>query len=93
MMLNKKNITRMFLTGTVLTFSLLSVGCTRHPSEEELQILDAQIQAADDAEARVSELESEKSSLEAQLASEKQKLSDLEAEFEEIKTRKAGEGK
>jgi predicted nucleic acid-binding Zn-ribbon protein len=63
------------------------VSCTRYPTEEELNQLDLQIEAADRAEARVAELENEKAKLQRELAAAKQELADHEAEFEEIKRR------
>jgi septal ring factor EnvC (AmiA/AmiB activator) len=71
----------------VLALSFSMVSCTRYPTEEELNQLDLQIEAADRAEARVAELENEKAKLQRELAAAKQELADHEAEFEEIKRR------
>jgi hypothetical protein len=59
------------------------------PTPEELTLLEQQKQAADDAEARVAELENEKAGFERQLEASQKSLADHEAEFEEIKRRKA----
>jgi Skp family chaperone for outer membrane proteins len=72
---------------------LLAMGCTRHPTPEELAILEDQIRAADSAEKRVEDLKQEKASLEAELQRQQKILADHEAEFEEIKRRMQERGK
>jgi hypothetical protein len=84
----KAKISKGLLFG-VLAISLMAVGCTRMPTPEELTLLEQQKQAADDAESRVAELENEKAGFERQLEASKKSLADHEAEFEEIKRRKA----
>ncbi len=76
-----------FAAGIALSFSMVS--CTRYPTEEELNQLEMQKEAADRAEAKVAELENEKAKLQRELDVAKKELADHEAEFEEIKRRKA----
>jgi Skp family chaperone for outer membrane proteins len=73
----------------LLAIALVSAtGCARKPTEAEMQALEMQIKAADDAEARITELEAEKARLERELQSAKQELSDHQAEFQVLKQRK-----
>lgn len=65
----------------------LMTGCTRHPTPEEMAILEQQIIAAEAAEKKVEDLENEKATVEAELATQKRSLADHETEFEEIKRR------
>ena len=67
--------------------ALTAVGCARKPTPEEMDALNQQIKAADDAEARVAELESQKQSLESELSQLQTKYTETEAEFETLKQR------
>jgi hypothetical protein len=86
MMIKGTALRKSLLLATV-SLGLLSMSCTRMPTPEELAILDAQIEAADAAEAKRDALIQEKANLEAELARQKKILADHEAEFSEIKTR------
>lgn len=77
---------RAVMTGLfvlVVASSFLVSGCNRYANEEQLNALDETTQAADAAEAKVAELEKEKTDLQAELD---QKQKDLEyAESEKAK--------
>ena len=90
MKMNNQKWTRLLLAAGML-LSVTATGCTKYPTEEELNLLEMQKQAADDAEAKVADLENEKARLERELEAAKKELADHEAEFEEIKKRKAAQ--
>ncbi len=88
MNLKNEKMTRVML-GLSIALSFATMSCTRYPTEDELNVLEQQKQAADEAESKVADLENEKARLTRELESAKKDLADHEAEFEEIKKRKA----
>ncbi len=80
--------TVVLFAAIALLLSLFALsGCTKHPSDEELQVLEETKAAALAAEEAQADCESEKSELENQLAGKKQKLEDMEKEKEAVSER------
>lgn len=69
------------------TASLAVVGCTRHPSEEQLRVLEETKQAALSAEQTVEQKRREKADLERQLEQKKRELQKAKDEREAVKRR------
>ncbi|MFQ5822722.1 MAG: hypothetical protein ACE5JB_01555 [bacterium] len=80
-----------FLLLSVSTLFVLSsfslIGCTKHPSTEQLQALDEQKNAALSAENTLEERRQEKSKQESELNKKKKELQDTKKELEEVKKR------
>ncbi|MFP4522374.1 MAG: hypothetical protein ACLFQK_09535 [Fibrobacterota bacterium] len=69
----------------MLIASIGLTGCTKKPSQEELQKLEEAKQAAEDAEQKLADLRSQRSSLESQLETKKEELRKAEEERDAIK--------
>ena len=63
-----------------LLLVVLGTGCTKYASEEDLQNLESQKQAALSAEKKVEQLQAEKSDLEKTVAQKQSELQKVEAE-------------
>lgn len=79
-------------TAVILSIALLSMvlvfgGCTKYASQDDLDALDLQRQAALSAEERVQELEREKADLEGQISQKQQELREKEDLLEQIRGR------
>ena len=79
-------------TAIILSIALLSMvlvfgGCTKYASQDDLDALDLQRQAALSAEERVQELEREKADLERQISQKQQELSEKEDLLKQIRGR------
>lgn len=79
-------------TAVILSIALLSMvlvfgGCTKYASQDDLDALDLQRQAALSAEERVQELEREKADLEEQISQKQQELREKEDLLTQIKGR------
>lgn len=77
----------MVLTAALLLVALGS-GCTKYASEEDLQNLERQKQAALSAEKKVEQLKAEKSDLEKTVAQKEAELQKVEAEKVAVTERK-----
>lgn len=75
--------------GLLLGFaaSLSAVGCTKHPNEEQLRVLEETKQAALSAEQTVEQKRREKADLERQLEQKKRELQQAKDEKEAVKRR------
>ncbi|MDQ7051650.1 MAG: hypothetical protein Q9P14_01650 [candidate division KSB1 bacterium] len=75
--------------GLLMGFSasLALVGCTKHPNEEQLQVLEETKQAALSAEQTVEQKRREKADLERQLEQKKRELQKAKDEKEAVKQR------
>ena len=82
-MLRKHNFMRVVLVAA--TLAVVSVGCTKRPSEEELAKLEQATAAAEAAERKLAELRQERMALEQQLEMKKQELGQHEAERDDLK--------
>ncbi len=71
----------------VLFLMVLGVGCTKYPTEEELQGLERQRAAANSAEDRVEQLQREKAQLERQQEAAERSLQTAEREKQAVQTR------
>lgn len=83
---------KMKSTAVIFSIALLSMvlvfgGCTKYASQDDLDALDLQRQAALSAEERVQELESEKADLEQQISQKQQELREKEDLLEQIRGR------
>jgi len=76
---------RTVVVGGVLALSLLAIGCTKHPSDEELQTLNETRTAAEQAEQTVQDLQKQKRDLQAELESKKDELARAKAEQARVK--------
>ena len=77
-----KGISLLMICGAML----ISGGCTKKPSQEELTRLEESKAAAEAAEKKLSELRSERQGLESTLDGKKQELQKLETEKETLKS-------
>jgi septal ring factor EnvC (AmiA/AmiB activator) len=76
------------LLATLFAVSLLTMtGCTKHPSDEQLQALEEQKQAALAAEKTLEDKRSEKNRLESELNRKKKELQDAKNELAAVKQR------
>ncbi len=75
------------LVLVLLVTSIFSLGCTKHPSAEQLQALEEQKQAALSAEKKLEDRRREKSQLESQLSQKRAELQKAKAELEAVKQR------
>ncbi len=66
---------------------LISMGCSSGPNEQQLRQLEETKAAAAAAEQKLSDCQSEKSSLESQLAAKQRELKAAQDEFEAVKRR------
>ncbi|RMD95086.1 MAG: hypothetical protein D6814_13745 [Calditrichaeota bacterium] len=75
--------------GLMLGFaaSLAAVGCTKHPNEQQLRVLEETKQAATSAEQTVEQKKREKADLERQLEQKKRELQKAKDEKEAVKRR------
>lgn len=83
---------KMKSTAVIFSIALLSMvlvfgGCTKYASQDDLDALDLQRQAALSAEERVQELEREKADLEGQISQKQQELREKEDLLEQIRGR------
>lgn len=71
----------------LMMFGMVSIfycgGCTKKPSQEEMQRLEEHKAAAESAEKKLSELRKERIKLESDLEGKKEELNTLEAEKQE----------
>lgn len=66
---------------------ILSVGCTRHPNEEQIRVMEEARAAALSAEKKLDQKRQERQQLEQQVAQKKQELEKAKKEREEVKKR------
>jgi septal ring factor EnvC (AmiA/AmiB activator) len=79
------------LTSIVcLILSLFLSSCTKHPNEDQLQLLEEKQKEANSAEDLLAKKQQEKADLERELAEKKQKLEDAKSEKEAVKNRIGG---
>jgi len=80
--------TVVLFAAIALLLSLFALsGCTQHPNDEELQVLEETKAAALEAEEALSDCKSERSELESQLAEKEQELEDMQEEKEAVSER------
>ena len=77
-----KGVSLLMICGAMLFFN----GCTKKPSQEELNRLEESKAAAEAAEKKLGELRTERQGLESTLDSKKQELQKLETEKETLKS-------
>ena len=80
-------ILRTFIVLASVVCLILSVGCTRHPNEKQLQSYDEQLKATNAAEELLQEKKQEKADLERELEKKQQQLEDAKSEKEKVKNR------
>lgn len=73
-------------------FSLTITGCSKHPNEEQLQLLEETKTAALAAEQKLADCESNKAELTAKVAEKKQELADVKQEKIDVSKRLAAMG-
>lgn len=88
-MAKMKKIGSISLVTVYLMGLFLSTGCTKYASQEELNALDAQREAALSAERSVSDCESDLASLERQVSGKRSELNDVRAEKAKVRDRLA----
>lgn len=79
----------MILVASVSAFFVMSTGCSRHPNEEQIRVMEEARSAALAAEQKLADKRQECSDLESQLAQKKQELDAAKQEREDIKQRLA----
>jgi len=75
------------LVTLVTAFLIISTGCSRHPSEEQIRAMEEARSAALSAEQKLADKRQECNQLENQLADKKQELAAVKKEREDIKKR------
>ncbi len=75
------------LVTIVTAFFIISFGCSRHPSEEQIRAMEEARSAALAAEQKLADKRQECSNLESQLNQKKQELDAVKQEREDIKKR------
>ncbi len=73
------------VVGGVFVLSLLAIGCTKHPSDQDLQTLNETRSAAEQADKTVQNLQKQKRDLQAELESKKDELARAKAEQARVK--------
>ncbi len=84
-MLKGSRFTRLGLMLIVASLLFVIGGCTKYASDEDLQALERQKQAALAAEAKIKELEQQKADLERQISQKEQELRGLQRTLSDIK--------
>ena len=74
----------LLLSTVIICAGLLTSGCTRKPSPDEINKLQEQRSAAESAEKKLSELRDERAKLEAQLEAKKTELKKAEEERDAV---------
>ncbi|MBM3325881.1 MAG: hypothetical protein FJY65_02700 [Calditrichaeota bacterium] len=69
----------------MVCLSLLTVGCTKYASPDDLKKLDEAQKAAVSAEKELDQLKKERADLERQIAQKQHELDDLQEQLDEIK--------
>jgi septal ring factor EnvC (AmiA/AmiB activator) len=77
----------LILVGIITAFFVVSTGCSRHPNEEQIRVLEEARSAALAAEQKLADKRQECSDLENQLAQKKDELAAVKQEREDIKKR------
>jgi len=81
----KTRILRIGLSVILAGFLFGVSGCTKYASEEDLQALERQKQAALSAEAKIEQLNKEKADLEAKLAAKQRELAEVQKTLDQIR--------
>lgn len=79
----------MILVASVSAFFVMSTGCSRHPNEEQIRVMEEVRSAALAAEQKLADKRQECNDLENQLAQKKKELDAAKQEREDIKQRLA----
>lgn len=77
------------LVASVSLFFVISTGCSRHPNEEQIRVMEEARSAALAAEQKLADKRQECNDLESQLAQKKKDLEAAKQEREDIKQRLA----
>jgi septal ring factor EnvC (AmiA/AmiB activator) len=77
----------LILVGIITAFFIVATGCSRHPNEEQIRVLEEARSAALAAEQKLADKRQECSDLENQLAQKKDELAAVKQEREDIKKR------
>ncbi len=85
----RKMFRALFISSAIamMVVAFAITGCSRGPNEKELQALEETKSAALAAESKLSDCQSEKASLESQLAEKKQKLEEMKQEKADVQNR------
>lgn len=75
------------LVTIVTAFFIISIGCARHPNEEQIRVMEETRSAALAAEQKLADKRQECDQLESQLADKKRELEAVKQEREDIKQR------
>lgn len=78
-----------FASIACLLWTFLFFGCTKHPSQEQLNVLEETKKAALSAEEQLAKKQQDKADLQSELAEKKQKLEETKSEKAKVKS-KAG---
>lgn len=89
-MIKRHKIIRLVALASLVT--LVGMGCTKRPSEEELAKLDQARAAAESAEKKLAELRSERMELERVLSEKQAELGLHQEEIEDLKQKMATHG-
>lgn len=77
------------LVAIVAAFFAISTGCTSHPNDEQIRVMEETRSAALAAEQKLADKRQECAQLESQLAAKKRELDKVKQEREDVKRRLA----
>lgn len=80
------------LSLVALFASVFMTGCSKHPNQEQLQLLEETKQAALAAEQEVADCEKAQAEVKSQLADKKQELANVKQEQSDVSSRLAAMG-
>jgi len=86
-MVTPRTLFRIFAGSLVVSATLLPIGCTKKPSQQEMSKLEESRNAAESAEKKLAELKAERMRLEAQLAAKQGELQKSETERDSLKNK------
>ena len=88
-----KNVKKLVVAIAISGFILASFGCTKHPNEDQIRVMEEARSAALAAEQKVQDLEARKKQLQDQLASEQKKVDGVKKDMADTQARIANWGK
>lgn len=87
-----KSVNKLLVALAISGFIMLSFGCTKHPNEDQIRVMEETRSAALAAEQKIQDLENQKKQLESQLAGENKKVDGVKKDKADTEARVANWG-